>query len=100
MKDVRDILMVFGVVLAIGSSGLSLWFQYKQPAIVSVDLIALSDHARASIRSPKKIMAFSNHMEHVIRQLAQDKHWIIIPKQAAVSGVPDITSMVEKKLKP
>lgn len=95
----KDIIVGFGVVLALGCSGLTLWFQHKQPVIVSVDLITLSDHARASTQSPKKIIAFSNRMESVIRKLAKEKHWIIIPKQAAVSGVPDITLMVERKLK-
>jgi len=96
--DIKYVVVVFLLILAIGMSGLALWKQSHQQEIVSVDLLMLSDHARAKIHEPEKIIAFSHRMEMSVSKTAIKNHWVIIPKQAAVAGIKDVTQIVEKEL--
>lgn len=94
----KDIAILFIAMLALGSSSISLWHQYHHPHVVSVDILYLSNHAKSVFNSPQKIKKFSRRMEKTIRALASQRHLIIIPKQVAMAGVPDITVVVENRL--
>jgi len=94
----KDVALIFVSVLALGASSISLWHQYQQPHVVSVDILYLSNHAKSAYRSPQQIKMFSHRMEKMIRSLASERRLIIIPKQVAMAGVPDITAVVENRL--
>ena len=46
----------------------------------------------------EQVKDFSQHLESVLQNLSREKHWVLLPKEAILSGCPDVTGEVEARL--
>jgi type-F conjugative transfer system protein TrbI len=84
---------------------LSLWVFYT-PRLVSINMTQVIDHfvaetakeALSPDQAKKRIAAFSHRLDQTLSRLATENHWVLLQKEAVLTGCVDVTPQVETAL--
>jgi len=85
---------------ALGLASVSIWHQMRQPVIVTVDLIGMADDARSRLHNKEKMALFAQNLQRELARISSDEHLVILPGRVVVSGAPDITARLRRRLLP
>lgn len=79
---------------------------YTPAQLVTVDLTGLLQGTITTLAkshlsekdSQAQLKAFSHNLQTSLLELSKEKHWVIVPKEAVIAGVPDETPRLVKTM--
>jgi hypothetical protein len=78
----------------------------KSATLATVDVTGIVQQfvrSQATLNLPPKVLeqrvnAFGHQMEATLKSLAQERHLLLLPQEAVISGAVDVTSVVKERL--
>lgn len=76
------------------------------PHLATVDMTGLmvrfvqseANESASLVQKRAEVRAFSQHLETVLKEIAHEKHLILVPKEAVITGSQDVTAEVSARL--
>jgi hypothetical protein len=94
----------FLIALAIDLLVLSIYHQATPHSkIITLDVTQLSKvylktlakQSLTETESRKAVQSYATQLEITLQKIADDNHWIILPKEAVIQGAPDLTDEIQ-----